>query len=478
MNLQLDLKILGWLLVGLGAVQAAPLLAALAVGEPLLPFVASATVAVVFGLSLALMAQPEGRNLRLRDGFVVVSFSWILASLFGALPYLLTDVLTPLDALFESVAGFTTTGSTVMEQIEAAPRSLLLWRSLTQWLGGMGIIVFAIAILPMLGIGGMQLFQAEMPGPAVEKLRPRVVETARRLLLVYLGFTAAAGLAYALAGMDAFEALCHALTTLSTGGFSTRSASIEGFGSGAIEWVAILFMVLGGINFALHYRLFQGQFRRVLGDTELGYFVSVLCVATFVIVWLLRGMGFEGEEALRKAAFQVVTLMTGTGYVSADFELWPPLATVVLLQLMILGGMAGSTSGGVKGLRVLLAAGVVRNTLARMLHPRLVLRVKYGDRPVPLDVLTGIWSFLTVYFAIAALAAAVVSSAGYDLVTSVSAALTAVGNVGPGFAQVGPTDTFAHFPGYVKLTLAACMMGGRLELFTLLVLFQPRFWQR
>jgi trk system potassium uptake protein TrkH len=477
-NLQLDLKILGWLLVGLGAIHVVPLLAALWFGEPLLPFAASATAVLAFGLSLALMAQPPNTNLRLRDGFLVVSFSWVLASLFGSLPYLLTDVLTPVDALFEAVSGFTTTGSTVIDHIEGAPRSLLLWRALSQWLGGMGIIVFAIAIVPMLGIGGMQLFQAEMPGPTVEKLRPRIVETARRLLLVYVGFTATAGVLYALAGMDPFEALCHALTTLATGGFSTRDASIGAFDSSLIEWIVIFFMVLGGINFALHYRLLTGRVRQALADTELGYLLSVLCVATFVVVWLLRGVGLEGEEALRKAAFQVVSLMTGTGYGTADFASWPTLATVILLQLMVLGGMAGSTSGGIKGLRVLLGASVLRNTLARMLHPRMVLGVKYGDQPVPFDVLTGIWSFITAYFAIAALAAAVVASAGYDLVTSVSAALTAISNVGPGFGAIGPTETFSHLPAYVKMTLAGCMLAGRLELFTLLVLFQPAFWKR
>lgn len=478
MNLQLDLKILGWLLVGMGAIQAAPLLVALGFGEPLLPFVASATSAIAVGLALALSAQPPGSHLRLRDGFVVVSFAWVLASLFGALPYLLTDVLAPLDALFESVAGFTTTGSTVIDHIEEAPRSLLLWRALTQWLGGMGIIVFAIAIVPMLGIGGMQLFQAEMPGPTVEKLRPRIVETARRLLLVYVGFTASAAALYAVAGMDPFEALCHALTTLSTGGFSTRDGSVGAFDSAAIDWLVIFFMTLGGINFALHYRLLSGRFRQVLADTEFGYFLSLLCVATFVVVWLLRGTGLEGEEALRKAAFHVVSIVTTTGYGTDDYVRWPPLAGVVLLQLMVLGGMAGSTSGGLKGLRVLLGASVLRNTLARMLHPRMVLRVKYGEQPVPFDVLTGIWSFITAYFAIAALAAAVVASAEYDLVTSASAALTALGNVGPGFGAVGPTETFSQLPGYVKATLAVCMLAGRLELFTVLVLFQPRFWRR
>jgi trk system potassium uptake protein TrkH len=467
-NLQLDLKILGWLLVGLGGIQTAPLFAALLLGEPGPPFVASALVAVIFGLSIALVAQPTDRSLRLRDGFLVVSFSWLIASAFGALPYLLTNALGPVDALFESVAGFTTTGSSVLEGIEQAPRSLLLWRAMTQWLGGMGIIVFAIAIVPMLGIGGMQLFQAEMPGPTVDKLRPRIVTTARRLLLVYVGFTGAAALAYLLAGMSLYEAICHALTTLSTGGFSTRQQSIGGFGSPAIEWIAIFFMLLGGINFALHYRVLTGQVWRLLEDRELAYFVAVVSVAGFAIVWLLEGIGLQGEPALRTALFQVVSVVTTTGFGTSDFERWPVLAAVSLLQLMILGGMAG----------LLLGASVLRNTLARMLHPRMVLGVKYAGRPVPLDVLTGIWSFITAYFGLAALATAVVATAGYDLVTCTSAALTAIGNVGPGLGAVGPSDSFAHFPPYVKLTLALCMIAGRLELFTLLVLFQPGFWRR
>ena len=478
MNLQLDSKILGWLLVGLAVVQCAPLATALVFRESTLPFISTATAAIVFGLAIALTARPTNPNMRVRDAFLVLNLSWVIAAGFGALPYLLTGVLTPIDALFESIAGFTTTGSTVIVNIDAAPRSLLLWRALTQWLGGMGIIVFAIAIVPMLGIGGMQLFKAEMPGPTVDKLRPRIVETARRLLSVYVGFTVAAAITYGAAGMGVYDALCHALTTLSTGGFSTHDASVGSFASPAIEWVATGFMFLGGVNFALHYRLLSGQARPLLADAEFGYYLAVVCLGTFLIVWLLRGVGLEGEEGLRQSAFQVVSIVTTTGYATADFEMWPPLATLILLQLMVLGGMAGSTSGGLKGLRIVLAASAVRATVARITHPHLVIGVKYGGHRVQPEVMAGIWSLFAAYFGIAAVATAVVATAGYDLVTCASAALTAIGNVGPGLGAIGPTDTFSHLPAYVKMTLAGCMLAGRLEIFTLLVLFQPRFWNR
>jgi trk system potassium uptake protein TrkH len=477
LNVQLDLKILGWLLVGVGAVQIAPLVAALASREPALPFVASALAAIVFGLSIGLAAKPAEPSMRLRDGFLVVAFSWILASTLGALPYLLTGTLEPVDALFESIAGFTTTGSTVMRDIEAAPRGLLLWRSLTQWLGGMGIIVFAIAIVPMLGIGGMQLFKAEMPGVGLDKLRPRIVETARRLLFIYLAFTGIAFLVYALLGMSLFEALCHALTTFSTGGFSTRNASFAAFASPALEWAAIFFMLLAGINFTLHYRLLSGQVRTVAAHSELRYFLGLVFGASLLVAWFVAGSDWPDLTTLRSALFQVVSITTTTGYGSADYETWPVVTSLILLALMTMGGMAGSTAGGVKGLRVLLLARGLRNSLARMLHPHLVRPVKFAGEPIPVDVLTGIGSFVTAYFAVALLAAAIVAAAGYDLETAISAALTSLSNVGPGFGAVGPTDHFAHLPSSVKLTLSACMIAGRLELFTVLVLFQRSFWR-
>jgi trk system potassium uptake protein TrkH len=476
-NTLLVAKFLGWLLLGLSVVQLVPITAALIFGVPVLPYAASAISALVCGLPIVLSVRLTDRRMRIREGFLVVVLAWLLASAFGALPYGLTGTLTPVDALFESVAGFTTTGATVMTDIEGAPRPLLLWRALTEWLGGMGIILFAVALMPLLGVGGMRLFKAEVPGPVADKLTPRIAATARRLWLVYVGFTALNGILLMFAGMSPFEALCHAFTTMSTGGFSTRDASVGGFNSPLIEWITIVFMVLAGINFVLHYRVLTGRLRSVLADSELRYFLFVLAGATGVVFWAL---GREGEtEAVRTVTFQVVSLMTGTGFATANFEKWPALALLVLLHLMVLGGMAGSTSGGVKSLRVLIGLRSLANVFDRLRHRSAVAhRVRYAGKPVADQVLAGIWAFLFAYFALVTVVALVVAAAGYDMVTAISAALSAVGNVGPGLGEIGPFDNFAHFPTSVKLTLCAAMTAGRLELFTILILFHRDFWRR
>jgi trk system potassium uptake protein TrkH len=479
MNLRLEIRILAGLLVLLGLFQLAPIAAALYFDEPFWPFLSVGLGGVLFGLPLAWYAKPEDRRIRARDGFLVVSLAWILASLYGALPYIISGALGPVDAIFESVAGFSTTGSTVITAIEDQTHSLLLWRSLTQWLGGMGIIVFTIAILPLLGIGGMQLFKAEVPGPVADKVSPRVAATARRLWLIYVGFTGAEWLALRLAGMTGFDALCHSFTTLSSGGFSTKNASIGAFQSPLIEWIVLFFMLMAGINFVLHYRLLTGRLRSVWEDAELRYFLTVIAAASAIFLFVVpRVPGMEGTIGVREALFNTLTILTTTGYGTSNFEVWPSLAQMVILHLMILGGMSGSTGGGVKSLRALLGFRALRVSFARLIHPHVVRPVKYGGKSVDDKVIGAIWSFFTAYVLIGTFCAAVVAFAGYDLVTSISASLTALGNVGPGLGDIGPTDNFAHFPSYVKFTLCFGMIAGRLEIFTLLVLFQPEFWRR
>jgi trk system potassium uptake protein TrkH len=478
-NLRLDARIVGLLVAALGATQLLLVLVALAFGDPLLPYLASGTICVASGLGLALPARPTERSIRPRDAFLVVGAGWVLASLAGAVLYLTTGILGPVDALFESVAGFTTTGSTVMADIEAAPRTLLLWRSFTQWLGGMGIILFTVAVLPLLGIGGMQLFRIEVPGPVKDKVRPRVIQAARSLWGIYVGLTLLEVLALILAGLSPFDAINHAFTTLATGGFSTRNASVGAYASPAVEWIVILFMTLAGVNFVLHFRLLSRGPVSVWRDAELRYYLFVLAVATLVVVAILPpDQAPSLEAALRNSLFSVVSITTTTGYGTVDIERWPALGQIVLLQLMILGGMSGSTGGGVKSLRVLIGFRALSAAIYKLVHPHAVRHVKYGGRVVPDDVIAGIWAFFTAYFALAALAAAVVAAAGYDLVTAASAALTALGNVGPGLGAIGPFDNFAHLPDMVKLVLALCMLAGRLEIFTFLVLLQPAFWRR
>jgi len=481
MNFLLATQLIGWLLTLIGAFQVVPLLAALLLGESPTAYAISAGVSIVIGLPIVLGVRPQKLRVRPRDGFFIVTSAWVLASVFGALPYVTSGVLSPLDAFFESVAGFTTTGATVLVDIEGAPRALLLWRSLTQWLGGMGIVVFTIALMPILGIGGMQLFKAEVPGPVKEKISPRVASTARQLWIIYVGLTGAQWVALKLAGMSGFEALCHSLTTLSTGGFSTRNASIGAYDSAAIDWIVIVFMLLGGINFVLHHRILIGRGREVWRDTELRYFLAVValaCGVIFVATWFDAGVA--GERPLfRQVVFQVVSLVTTTGYAAVDFELWSYFAQLILLILMVLGAMAGSTSGGVKSLRAVLAFKAVRNSFVTAAHRNVVRPpVHYGGKPVPDDVLASIWIFLAVYFGLVAAMALIISAAGYDLETSLSGGLSAVGNIGPGLGSIGPTDHFAHFPGIVKVCFAFCMLAGRLELFTMLLLLNPGFWRR
>jgi trk system potassium uptake protein TrkH len=477
MNVRLDCHILAWLLAVVGLFQVLPVATAFLYGEPPLPYALSGCVSLTLGVSFAIVSRPQDWRVYPRDGFLVVGAGWLVASIFGALPYLFTGTFGWIDAFFESVSGFTTTGSTVAVGLQEWPRALLLWRSFTQWVGGMGIILFTIAILPLLGIGGMQLFKAEVPGPVALKIRPRLVETARQLWFIYVGLTAMEWVALVLAGLGPFDALCHSFTTLATGGFSTHDLSVGAFRSSMVEWIVVVFMLLAGMNFVLHYRLLTGRGREVWQDAEIRYFLGVVFCATAVVSIALLEQQPLGD-AVRLAAFQVVSILTTTGYVSADFERWPNLVHLVVILLMILGGMSGSTGGGVKSLRALLGLRALSVSFERLLHRRVVRSVKYGGRPVGEEVLAGIWAFFTAYFLIVAAAAAVITSAGYDLVTAFSAAFTAIGNVGPGLGEVGAYDNFHHFPALIKLVLAFCMLAGRLEVFTLLVLITPRFWRR
>ncbi len=479
MNTRFVLYLLGWLLLFEGGFLVLPLLAAIGFGESLRPLMLTAGAAAGTGLLLTRLFRPDNRQIRPRDGFLVVSGAWISVSLFGALPYILTaGGLGPVDALFESVSGFTTTGSTVIADTTILPRSLLLWRAMSQWLGGMGIILFTIAILPLLGIGGMQLFKAEVPGPVADKVQPRLANTARSLWGIYVALTVLEWLLLRLAGVSGFEALCHAFTTLATGGFSTRNASVGEFGSPAVEWIVIVFMLAAGINFVLHYRVVVGRGREVLRDAEFRYFIGVVLVATAYFTLTVHEPGTDLGETIRIAAFQSVSLLTTTGYVTADFEVWSGAALIGVLVLLVLGGMSGSTGGGIKSLRSLLAIRSLRATLDRLIHPHAVRPVKYGGLVVEDAVLSGIWAFLTAYILLAIIGAAVVALAGYDVLTSISASLTAIGNVGPGLGEIGAYDNFAHLPGLAKITLAALMLFGRLEIFTVLALFSREFWRR
>jgi trk system potassium uptake protein TrkH len=445
-------------------------------------FLVSSALLVVVGLLGYWRTQLE-RDLTVREGYAVVSLAWLAVGAAGALPYVLSGTIqSPVAALFESVSGFTTTGATVFAQIEGLPHGILFWRSLTQWLGGMGIIVLGIAILPFLGVGGMQLFKAEVPGPTPERLQPRIAQTAKLLWYVYGAMTAAQAVLYLFGGMPPFEAVTHAFTTLSTGGFSPRNASIAAYDSPYIQYVTILFMYLAGVNFTLHYRAATGRPGIYLRDSEWRFFTVLAAGAAALVLLVIVSSGLYDrsgfELAFRDALFQVVSIISTTGFVSADYELWPIPGQVVLLLLMFVGGMAGSTAGGIKTLRVYVLARQALSELSKSLHPRAVILTRVGDRVVKEGVLLRILSFVIVYLGIFALGALLMAILGHDLPTSIGASAASIGNIGPGIGDVGPLDNYGWMDQTSQLTLVLLMLVGRLEIFTVLLLFHPGLWRR
>jgi trk/ktr system potassium uptake protein len=418
-------------------------------------------------------------NITKREGYLIVALGWLSMVFFGSLPYLMTGTLdSVVDALFESSSGFTTTGATVFKDIEILPHGILFWRSLTQWIGGMGVIVLTVAIFPLLGIGGIELFVAESPGPTSDKIHPRIKVTARRLWLLYLGLTGALIVVFWILGMGMFDAINHAFTTMPTGGFSTKNASL-GFFSPSIQWAAIVFMFLAGTNFTIIYFGVTGRFRKVWYSDEFRLYLALtILIALGVALALSLGNGVFFGTAFRDALFHVVSVITTTGFVTTDYSAWGPGITMLFFVLLFCGGCAGSTSGAIKIVRHLV---FIKNSLLefkRILHPRAVIRIKINKELVAPRILTHILVFLLVYLAIFVLGTILVSISGLDFISASGAVATCLGNVGPGLGTVGPAFTFAGVPQMAKAILSFLMVMGRLELFTILVLFTPYFWKK
>ena len=414
-----------------------------------------------------------------RDGFAIVTLGWVAVAAFGSLPYLITGSIPSVSgAFFEAMSGLTTTGSSVVTDIDALPRGIVVWRSQTQWMGGMGIIVLSVAILPLLGVGGMQLLQAEIPGLSADRLRPRVRQTATALWAVYGLFTVVEGILLLLAGMTPFEALNHAFTTMATGGFSTENSSIAAFPP-AVHYVIAAFMFLAGVNFTLHYSWLTGRWRSLHRNQELRVYLVLTAAATLGMTILVRSSGTGGlEESLRLGLFQAVSIMTTTGYVTGDYERWVPAAQVLILLLMLIGGCTGSTSGSIKVLRHMIVAKEARITMRKLLHPRGVFVYKVEGSPVSADVLANVSGFLLLYLVALVAGVLALTLLGLDATTALGAATTTIGNVGPGFGLVGPSETFAPLPAASLWVLSALMLLGRLELFTVLVLLTRGYWRR
>jgi len=480
MNFILTLRILGALLLFLAAALLVPVPCALIFADgTATAFIYSAIICAGIGGGLFVKCRSE-RDLSIREGFAVVTFGWVAFALFGALPYVLSGgIPSCVDAFFETMSGFTTTGSTILTDIEALAPSLLFWRSFTQWLGGMGIIVLSLAILPMLGVGGMQLFKAEVPGPTADRLTPRIQDTAKLLWGVYVLLSAIETGLLMTGGMSFFDAINHTFTTMATGGFSTRNASVAAFGSAYIDWVITLFMFLAGVNFTLHYLALQGRLSDFWRNEEFRFYLWLtLGITAAMTLFNLSGPYAGFGDSLRYSAFQVVSIMTTTGYGTADFELWPVFCQYLLVVCMFIGGCAGSTGGGMKVARVLLFFKHAQVQLYRLIHPRAVRLVKLGNRPVDKEVMQSILGFFALYMGVLIMGSLVMAALGMDLVSAGTAVITALGNVGPGLGSVGPVDNFAHIHPFGKTVLALCMLLGRLELFTVLVLVIPSFWRK
>jgi trk system potassium uptake protein TrkH len=411
-------------------------------------------------------------------GFLLVFLAWAAVCLLGALPYFLSGYIPDFtDAVFESVSGFTTTGATVLKDIELLPKPLLLWRALTHWLGGMGIVVLTVALFPLLGAGGFLLLKAEAPGPDVDKLVPRIAGTARILWFLYIALTAAQTLLLAVFGMDWFDALTHAFSTMATGGFSPRNNNIAYYRSAAVEWTCAVFMLLAGFNFTLIFQLLRGRFRGVWRNSEARAYFAIILIAVVIITLSILPQSRSAEEALRYAVFHTGSILTTTGFFCADYNVWPPLAQGVLFFLMFTGGCAGSTSGGVKVIRHVILWKQAGNEIKKFVHPKGVFTIQLNGSSGKKDIVYGVTGFVFLYFLLLFFSALLVSSAGEDIFSSVNAALLVLGNIGLGLGNTGPFLPFPEFPAYVKWGLSFMMLLGRLELWTVLVFFQQHFHQ-
>jgi len=442
-------------------------------------FLISMVITVFAGGALFLMGAGAGGSVGYREGFAVAAFGWILLAGFGSMPYVLSGVLpSPVDAYFETMSGFTTTGASVIVDVEILSRGMLFWRSLTHWLGGMGIIVLTVALIPSLKIAGLQMFKAEVPGPTKSKVLPRIAQTSRELYKIYLVITVVEIFMLKLAGMDWFDSFIHTFGTVATGGFSSKNTSIAAYDSVLIELIIVVFMIISGINFALHYYSLRGNFRPTLKDPEARLYMGIILVSVCLITFdLVNSANYGADKAARDSLFQVASIVTTTGYASADYDQWPSMSKAVILLLMFIGGCAGSTGGGIKVSRYLIMFKGISRQIMKLIHPQAVIPLRIGKGVISQEVLDNVQTFFFLYMLILGASVVFLTALGVDLVSSISAVAATMGNVGPGFNLVGPMTNYFTLPMAAKAALSFCMLIGRLELYTVLVILSSRFWR-
>ncbi|OEF97740.1 potassium transporter KefA [Vulcanibacillus modesticaldus] len=423
--------------------------------------------------------KTNDNKIKTKEGLAIVALGWLFSSVFGALPFVISgSIPSYVDAFFETVSGFTTTGATILNDIEALPRGILFWRSFTHWMGGMGILVFTVALLPTIGVGGFQIFKAESPGPIADKIVPHIKDTAKILYITYISFTIIEIILLVLGGMSLYDAALHTFGTVGTGGFSNRNASIGAFDSTYIHLVITIFMILSGANFSLYFAIYKGKWRYVVKNEELRFYLLIILAATVLIGTNIFLTTYDGDlRAFRDALFQVSSIITTTGYTTADFDQWPTFSKSILFVLMFIGGSAGSTGGGMKNIRILVLLKLVKREIAKIFHPRAIIPIKIQNKSLARDINASISSFFVLYLFLFIIGTILISLENIDLESAASAVAATLGNVGPGFGFVGPTRTYSDFSNFSKIILSMLMLFGRLELFTIIALITPKNWR-
>lgn len=446
--------------------------------ELIMPIVVSVLIPIILGSILILITKRSYNELKTKDGYIIVSLAWVSMGIIGSLPFYLSDAIPSfIDAVFESVSGFTTTGSSILTDIESLPKSLLYWRNLTHWIGGMGIIVLVLAVLPRLGTAGYQLFTLELSNVTTEKIKPRTKDIAKRLWTIYFGLTFILILLLMAGDMNFFDSLCNSFGTIATGGFSPKNASIGHYSSYS-QYVIMIFMLVSGINFTLHYFFLNGNFKRIFIDNELKTFLFLmLLVGTAVTVILHFNQQIPLEKSFRDAFFQVISILTATGFATTDFLEWKEIAWILIFLLMFVGACVGSTGGGIKVIRHVVAFKNIKRSFLKLLHPTAIIPIRINGKVISEDKVGSIMAFIMIYLLVVIISTLVMSSMGLDGETSIGSVLATLGGIGPGIGSVGPASNFAHIPDPGKIYLSVIMIVGRLEILTFLVLFTPHFWK-
>lgn len=480
-NRKMIYRIMGFLIL----IETAMLLSCIGVSlcyqeNDLESFLITAAITAVSGLFLMLLGKNAENQLSRRDGYIIVSIVWVVFSIFGMLPFYLSGYIPNItNAFFETMSGFTTTGASILDNIEALPHGLLFWRSMTQWIGGLGIVLFTIAVLPIFGVGSMQLFAAEATGPTHDKIHPRIGVTAKLLWIIYLVLTISETILLMFGGMSLFDAVCHAFTTTATGGYSTKQANIAYYNSPYIEYVISLFMILSGLNFTLYFFFVKGKIKKFFSDEEMKWYISSIAIFTAIIAFTLTRTSSMGiEESFRKALFQVASLHSTTGYVTADYMTWEPFLWAILAITMIIGGCAGSTSGGLKDIRILILVRIIKNEFKRLIHPNAVLPIRANKQVISPSVKNSILAFTLLYIAVLVIGWIIMMALGVGYIESFGTVVSSMGGVGPGLGTCGPAYSWNHLPDAAKWLLSFLMLIGRLEIFTILLIFTPGFWKK